>query len=167
MWHERSWPPILFDEDFPVPVARALARDPRALHVVITADEVAWRGASDERQVARAVDLGAVLITPNRTERRRFRRYIEVERARRRPGGRVDPAATSVLLLPRHDTSRDAETRLLLRTTLLLEWYLTLPLPKAPTLVWNDAQQALIRGWQPVGYSADQIRMVLSQLPPT
>ena len=67
-----------------------------------------------------------------------------------------------MLLLP-HDSS---EERLRTRTTLLLDWYLTLPLPKPPTLVWNDAQQALIGGWQPAGYSANDVRVALGQLPP-
>jgi len=33
-------------------------------------------------------------------------------------------------------------------------------------LVRNDAQQALIGGWQPAGYSANDARVALGQLPP-
>ena len=128
----------MIDEDFPRDVGYALARDPRAQRVVLTVD-AAWRGEPDVDQVARAVRMGGVLISHNRTERARFRRYLEAERGRTQPLP-VNPAATSVLLLP-HDSS---EERLRTRTTLLLDWYLTLPLPKPPTLVWNDAQQALI-----------------------
>jgi hypothetical protein len=88
-------------------------------------------------QVARAVQMGGVLVSHNRTERARFRRYLEAERDRTQPLP-ANPAATS-MLLPPHDLS---EERRRTRTTLLLGWYLTLPLPKPPTLVWNDAQQA-------------------------
>jgi hypothetical protein len=150
----------LIDEDFPRDVGYALARDPRAQRVVLTVD-AAWRGEPDVDQVARAVRMGGVLISHNRTERARFRRYLEAERGRTQPLP-VNPATTSVLLLP-HDPS---EERLRTRTTLLLDWYLTLPLPKPPTLVWNDAQQALIGGWQPAGYSANDVRVALGQLPP-
>jgi len=154
----------LIDEDFPRLVGRALAHDPRAANVVITVDVVGWRGASDELQVARAVDMGGVLITRNRTERARFQRYIETQRTTRGPNDE-NAAAASVLLLPRHASTHATDARLLLRTTLLLEWYMTLPLPKPTTLLWNHAQQALIRAWRPDGYSAADIRIALGQLP--
>ena len=112
----QSWPPILIDEDFPRSVANAIAHDPRAAHVVITVDEP-WRGDPDVHQVARVVQMGGVLISHNRTERARFRRYLEAERGRTQPLP-ANPAATSVLLLP-HDPS---EERLQMRTTLLLDW---------------------------------------------
>jgi hypothetical protein len=140
----------LVDEDFPRRVARALAHDPRAWQVVITVDE---------RQITRAAAMGGVLISHTRTDRARFRQYVAAQRARR-PAGE-SAAAASVLLLP-VDAS---ETRLLLRTTLVLEWYLTRPLPKAPKLLWDDAQQALIGGWQPAGYAADQVRIALGRSP--
>ena len=93
-------------------------------------------------QVARAVQMmGSVLVSHNRTERARFRRYLEAERGRTQPPP-ANPATTSVLLLP-YDPSAE---RLQTRTALLLDWYLTLPLPKPPTLVRNDAQQALLGG---------------------
>ena len=92
--------------------------------------------------------MGGVLISRNRTERLRFRRYVEAQRDTPAP----NQAASDALLL--------------LRTTLLLEWYLALPLPKPPTLVWNDAQQALIGGWRPAGYSADDLRRAVGQLSP-
>ena len=148
-------------------MAHALRNDPRALHVIITTDEPSWRGAPDQLQVARAIDMGGVLITRNRTQRAQFRRDVEAERAKRRPDGLMDPATTSVLLLPRHASTSTADARLLLHTTLLIEWYLTLPVPKPPTLVWNDAQQALIGGWRPDGYSAEDVRVALGQAPPS
>jgi len=151
----------LFDEDFPRLVARALAHDPRAQNVVITIDVVGWRGASDELQVARAANMGGVLISHNRTDRARFQKYVQAQRGGTRPPP-ADPAVSSVLLLP-HDLS---EERLLMRTAMLLDWYLTLPVPKPLTLLWNDAQQALIGGWRPDGYSAADVRIVLGQLPP-
>ena len=107
--------------------------------------------------------MSGILVSRNRTQRARFREYVEAHRAAK-PN---EAAATaSVLLLPRHASTHATDTLLLLRTTLLLEWYLPLPLPKPPTLLWNDAQQALIGGWQPTGYSADEIRLVLGQQPP-
>jgi hypothetical protein len=132
--------------------------------VVITSDVAGWRGAPDELQVARAIDLGGVLVSRNRTERRRFRRYVEAQRATRGPDDAA-AAAASVLLLPRHASTHATDAVLLLRTTILLEWYLTRPLPKPPTLTWNDAQQALVGGWRPAGYAADQVRIALGQLP--
>jgi len=152
----------LIDEDFPRDVAYALARDPRALNVRITVDEAGWAGAPDVSQVARVVQLGGVLISHNRTERAHFRRYVEAQRAHR-PYLATDPATCSVLLL-RHDPS---EGRLLMRTAMLLDWFVTLPLPKPLTLVWNDAQQALIGGWRPDGYSAEDLRVALGQASPS
>ena len=156
----RSWPPILIDEDFPRNVADILAHDVRALRVLITVDET-WRGDPDVNQVARAAQMGGVLISHNRKDRARFRRYVQAQRGRNRPLP-VDPVATSVLLLP-HDAS---EGRLLIRTAMLLDWYLTLPRPKPPTLLWHDAEQSLMSGWQPAVYSANDVRVALGQLPP-
>jgi len=142
-----------------LPVIRA------RLRVIITVDVASWRGASDELQVARAIDIGGVLISRNRTERLRFRRYVEAQRDTPAPN-QAAAAACSVLLLSRHASTHASDALLLLRTTLLLEWYLALPLPKPPTLVWNDAQQALIGGWRPAGYSADDLRRAVGQLSP-
>ena len=108
--------------------------------------------------------MSGILVSRNRTQRARFREYVEAHRAAR-PNDEA-AAAASVLLLPRHASTHATDALLLLRTTLLLEWYLTLPLPKPPTLLWNDAQQALIGGWQPAGYSASDVRVALGQLPP-
>ena len=132
------------------------------MDVRITTEITGWRSAPDELQVRRAVALGGVLISHNHRQRRQFRTFVEAERAGRGPQRLTDPAASSVLLLPR-DTSNG---RLLLRTTLLLDWYLTLPLPKPPTLLWHDAQEALRSGWQPAGYSANDVRVALGHLPP-
>jgi hypothetical protein len=151
----------LIDEDFPRDVAYALARDPRALRVIVTVDEAGWPGAPDVHQVARVVQMGGVLISHNRTDRARFRRYIEAQRRSPRSLP-ADPAASCVLLLP-HDPS---EGRLLMRTAMLLDWYVSLPLPKPATLGWNDAQQAMIGGWQAAGYSANDVRVALGQVPP-
>jgi len=54
----------------------------------------------------------------------------------------------------------------LIRTAMLLDWYLTLPRPKPPTLLWHDAEQSLMGGWQPPGYSANDVRVAFGQLPP-
>ena len=143
-------------------MARALAADPHAVDVRITTEIAAWRGAPDELQVRRAVALGGVLISHNHRQRRQFRTFVEAERAGRSAHPLADPAASSVLLLPR-DTSN---TRLLLRTTMLLDWYLTLLLPKPPTLLWHDAQEALRGGWRPADYSDTDVRVALGHLPP-
>jgi len=130
--------------------------------VRITTEIAAWRSAPDELQVRRAVALGGVLISHNHRQRRQFSGFVEAERAGRDPHRLADPAASSVLFLPR-DTSN---VRLLLRTTMLLAWYLILPLPKPPTLLWHDAREALHGGWQPASYSDTAVRVVLGHLPP-
>lgn len=131
------------------------------MDVRITTELATWRGAPDELQVSRAVELGGVLISHNHRQRRQFGTFVEAERAGRGPQRRAGAAASSVLLLPR-DTSN---ARLLLRTTLLLDWYLTQPLLKPPTLLWNAVQRALIGGWRPPGYTAADVRVALGEAP--
>jgi hypothetical protein len=104
--------------------------------------------------------MGGVLISHNRKDRARFERHVQAQRGRNRPLP-ADPAATSVLLP--HDAS---EGHLLIRTAMLLDWCLTLPRPKPPTLLWHDAEQSLMGGWQPAGYSANDVRVAFGQLPP-
>ena len=149
-----AWPRVLVDEDFPVPVARALReRGPFAVEI---AAEGELHGAADEALVDYAAARGAILISHNQRDRARFRACVQVWRARGND-------TFCVLFLPRDADDR----RLLLRTLLLLDWYIARPLPKPETLIWNDAAQALIHAYRPAGYSADDIRYVLGQVAPT
>jgi hypothetical protein len=152
----------LIDEDFPRDVAQALAGDARATSVVIAVDE-GWQGDSDAKQVNRAFDIGGVLISHNHREHQQFGAFVERERASRGSDWLFNPAKTSVLFLW-HDASKG---RLLMRTAMLLDWYLMLALPKPPTLRWHEAQEALRGGWRPAGYSGNDVRVALGQLPPS
>lgn len=145
-----TWPAVLVDEDFPLAVARTL-RERSASAVEITVEDDRRSGEDDE-QVARAAQLGGVLLSHNQRERGRFDSYVRAWR------GRGDQKV-AVLFLP-HDPDPD---RLYLRTAMLLDWYVELPLPKRATLVWNDAAQALIRGFRPAGYEAAELRRALGQ----
>lgn len=146
-----TWPVILIDEDFPREVGRRLRGRADAEGVTFTADSE-WAGSSDDEQVERAAALRGVLLSHNRHERLRF--HTCVQKYRGRGDGRV-----CVLLLPR-DASDD---RLYLRAALLLDWYMLLEEPKPATLIWNDAQQALLRGWHPDGYADADLMMVVGQ----
>jgi hypothetical protein len=146
-------PPVLTDEDFPVPVARALRQ--RGRWPVEIVAEGPLRGAADRTILDHAAELGGVLVSHNRRDRARFRAHVRVWRRR-------GNYTLSVLLLPR-DLDDD---RLLLRTELILDWYAACGRPKPETLIWNDVAQALIHGHRAPGYDAGEIRRALGQPPP-
>lgn len=141
-----TWPPVLTtDEDYPVPVARALREWGQSLVEIVA--EGPLRGADDRVLVDRAAGLGSVLVSHNQRDRAKFRAYA---RAWRQRGNDT----LCVLFLPR-DLDDD---RLLLRTRLLLDWYMACPHPKPETLIWNDVAQALIHDYRPAGYSTAEIQ---------
>lgn len=158
-----TWPHHHIDGEFPLVVATALRT--RRLPVVELVVELPLRGSRDQAVVDYAATLGSatsdttsgnVLVSHNQRERSLFRRYVQ---AWRRRGNQT----LSVLFLP-----RDADDeRLLLRTLLLLTWYIACPHPKPETLIWNDVAQASIRGYRPPSFDLDEIRYALGQEPPT
>lgn len=143
-----SRPPIIVDEDFPLPVARALRE--RGFSVV-AAVELPPRGLADSDQLRRAARMGWVLVSHNRRD------FIRLAHQFREDG----EEHAGVVLLPR-DMS---DERLTLRTAMLLEWRVSLEEPRPDTLIWNDLQQQLIGGLRLVGYSDADVRLVLGQTP--
>jgi hypothetical protein len=143
-----SRPPVLVDEDFPLPVAEALRK--RGFSV-IAAVETPPRSLSDEDQLRRATAQGCVLVSHNRRD---FVRVAHRFRLRDEPQGGV--------VLPPRDISQE---RLLLRTAMLLDWRASLPEPRPDVMLWNDLQQRLIRGLRLTGYSEDEVRRVLGWAP--
>jgi hypothetical protein len=143
-----SHPPIIVDEDFPLPVARALRE--RGFSV-LAAVERPPRGLADIDQLRRAARMGSVLVSHNRRD---FSRLAHELRER-------GEALAGVVLLPR-DVS---EERLLLRTAMMLEWRASLDEPRPDSLIWNDFQQRLIGGFRLVGYTDADVRLVLGQRP--
>jgi len=105
--------------------------------------------------VDHAAGLGGVVVSHNQRDRARFQAHVQAWRQRGND-------TLCVLFLPR-DPSDD---RLLLRTLLLLAWYGERPQPKPETLIWNDAAQALIHGYQPPGFEIADVRHALGQAPP-
>jgi predicted nuclease of predicted toxin-antitoxin system len=143
-----SHPPIIVDEDFPLPVARALRE--RGFSVV-AAVELPPRALPDIEQLRRAARMGWILVSHNRRD------FIRLAHDFRQRG----EAYAGVVLLPR-DLS---EERLLLRTAMLLEWRAGLGEPRPDTLIWNDLQQRLISGFRLAGYTDADVRLVLGQRP--
>ena len=139
---------VVVDEDFSLPVARAL-RD-RGFSVV-AAVELPPRGLADVDQLRRASRLGRILVSHNRRD---FIRLVHQFRER-------GEAHAGVVLLPR-DLSED---RLLLRTAMLLDWRATLDEPRPDTIIWNDLQQRLIGGFRLAGYTEADVRLVLGRSP--
>lgn len=144
-----SRPPVVVDEDYPLPVAEALRS--RGFDV-LAAVEMPPRGLADDEQLRRAARMGRVLVSHNRRD------FVRVARDFRRRG----EAHAGVVLLPR-DVS---EARLLLRTAMLLDWRAVLAEPRLDVLIWNDLQQPLIRGQRLDGYSEAEVRIVLGHAPP-
>ena len=144
-----SRPPVVADEDFPVPVAEAL--NSRGFDVV-AAVNLPPRGLADDDQLRRATRMGRVFISHNRRD------FVRVAHEFRRRG----EAHAGMLLLPR-DVSED---RLLLRTAMLLDWWAAHAEPRPDVLIWNDLQQPLIRGHRLDGYSEAEVRVVLGRTPP-
>jgi predicted nuclease of predicted toxin-antitoxin system len=138
--------PIIVDEDFPLPVARALRE--RGFSVV-AAVELPPRGLADIDQLRRAARMGWVLVSHNRRD------FIRLAHELRQRG----EAHSGVVLLPR-DLS---EERLTLRTAMLLEWRASLDEPRPDTLIWNDLQQQLIGGLRLAGYTDVDVHLVLGQ----
>jgi predicted nuclease of predicted toxin-antitoxin system len=143
-----SHPPIIVDEDFPLPVARALRE--RGFSVV-AAVELPPRALPDIEQLRRAARMGWILVSHNRRD------FIRLAHDFRQRG----ETHAGVVLLPR-DLS---EERLLLRTAMLLEWRAGLDEPRPDTLIWNDLQQRLISGFRLAGYTDADVRLVLGQRP--
>ena len=141
-----SLSPIIVDEDFSLPVARAL-RD-RGFSV-IAAVELPPRGLADLDQLRRAAQLGRVFVSHNRRD------FIRLAHEFRERG----EAHAGIVLLPR-DLS---DTRLLLRTTMLLDWRANLAEPRPDTIIWNDLQQRLIGGLRLDGYTEADVRLVVGQ----
>lgn len=140
-------PPVYTDEDFPLPVAKALRE--RGF-TVVTAVEQGNLGLTDEEQAGFAARRGYVLVSHNRRD---FERVTDALEQR--------GTTLAVLLLPQ-DINRH---RLTLRTAMLLDWRSTLPEPQPPVLVWNDLQQELLRGLRLTEYSEDDVRLVLGWKP--
>jgi hypothetical protein len=134
------------DEDFSLPVAEALrARG----FSVLAAVELPPRGLRDEDQLRRAARAGRIFVTHNRRD------YIRLAHEFRERG----ETHAGVVILPR-DTSRH---RLALRTAMLLDWRAGLNEPKPESLIWNDFQQQLIRGFRLPDYSEDDVQLVLGR----
>jgi hypothetical protein len=137
-----SHPPIVVDEDFPLPVARALRE--RGFPV-LAAVELPPRGLADVDQLRRATRLGRILVSHNRRD------FIRLAHQLRERG----EAHAGVVLLPR-DLSEDR---------LLLDWRASLDEPRPETIIWNDLQQRLIGGFRLSGYTDANVRLVLGQTP--
>ena len=139
-----SSPPIVVDEDFPLPVVEALRE--RGFSV-FAAVELPPRGLADAEQLRRAASMGWVLVSHNRRD------FIRLSHEFRERG----EAHAGIVLLPR-DLSPE---RLLLRTAMLLDWRASLDEPRPDALIWNDLQQRLISGLRLAGYSEADVRLVL------
>jgi hypothetical protein len=141
-------PPVIVDEDFPLPVAVALrARG----FSVLAAVELPPRGLADIDQLRRAARLDRIFVSHNRRD------FIRLAHDFRQRGERH----AGVVLLPRDHS----EGRLLLGTAMLLDWRASLNEPRPDVLIWNDLQQRLIGGLRMAGYSETDVRLVLGQSP--
>jgi hypothetical protein len=143
-----SRPPVIVDEDYPLPVAEALRA--RGFSVV-AAVELPPRGLADDEQLRRAARVGCVLVSHNRRD------FIRLGHEFRQRG----EVHAGVVLLPRDESTH----RLLLRTAMLLDWRASLDEPRPEVLIWNDLQQRLIGGLRPPGYSEEDVRLVLGRPP--
>jgi hypothetical protein len=141
-----SPPPIILDEDFPLPAAEPLRE--RGFSV-LAAVQLGPRGLADLDQLRRAARNGWVLVSHNRRD---FIRLAHDFRQRGEPH--------SGMVLPR-DTST---ARLVLRTAMILDWRDSLNEPRPGVLIWNDLQQHLIRGLRLADYSEAEVRLVLGQV---
>jgi hypothetical protein len=141
-------PPVIVDEDFPLPVAAALRL--RGFSTV-AAVELPPRGLADIDQLRRAARLNYLFVSHNRRD------FIRLAHDFRQRGEKH----AGIVLLPR-DTS---DHRLLVRTAMMLEWRASLDEPRPDVLIWNDFQQRLIGGLRLAGYSEDDVRLVLGQTP--
>jgi len=139
-----SRPPIIVDEDFPLPVAEALRE--RGFPVV-AAVELPPRGLADIDQLRRAASMGWILVSHNRRD------FIRLAHEFRQRG---EPHA-GIVLLPR-DLSPE---RLMLRAAMLLDWRASLDEPRPDALIWNDLQQQLISGLRLADYTEADVRLVL------
>ena len=143
-----SRPPVVVDEDFPLPVVEALRA--RGFSVV-AAVELPPRGLADVEQLRRAARMGCVLVSHNRRD------FIRLGHDFRQRG----EMHAGVALLPRDESPH----RLLLRTAMLLEWRESLDEPRPDVLIWNDLQQLLISGLRLGNYSDADVRLVLGRTP--
>jgi hypothetical protein len=141
-------PPVIVDEDFPLPVAEGLRARGFSVEAAV---QLPPRGLADIDQLRRAARRGSVFVSHNRTD------FIRLAHEFRQRGEQH----TGIVLLPR-DTSSE---RLLLRTAMLLDWRASLDEPKPVTLIWNDLQRRLISGLRLDGYSESDAQIVLGRRP--
>ena len=140
-------PPLFIDEDFPLDTAKALRE--RGFLVVATV-ETEVRSLKDADQLRRAAEMSAVFVSNNYTERHKFIRYAhELQQA-----GFPEVAA---VLLPHEPPGR----RLLLRAAMLVTWRAGLPEPRPAVVFWNHLAQRLIRGERVLGFTEDDVRLVM------
>ena len=122
-----------------------------ALHArgfeVLTTREAGQLAATDERQLAYATSLGAVLLTPDRGDYRRLHRTW-LEAGRPHAGIAILPQRGSVPL-------RAA------RAALLLDWLAAEGGPASRLAVWGDLQVRLQRGLRLEGYGEHDVRLAL------
>jgi hypothetical protein len=118
--------------------------------LVVATVETAVRGPKDADQLRRAVQMGAVFVSNNYTERHKFVRYAhELQQ--------VEFADVDAILLPHEPPGR----RLLLRTAMLLAWRAGLPEPRPAVLFWNHLVQRLIHGERVPGFTEEDVRLVM------
>ena len=138
---------LFIDEDFPLDTAKALRE--RGFLVVATVETDA-RGLTDEAQLRRAAEMGAVFISNNYTERHKFARHArELQQA-----GFPDVAAA---LLPHEPPGQ----RLLVRTAMLVSWWARLPAPRPAVVFWNHLTQRLIHGERVPSFTEDDVRLAM------
>ncbi len=113
---------------------------------VTTARDARMAGKTDAEQLAYATHIDALLVSYDSLDYRRLHR--------------ISTAHSGIVLIGNVRLDRQE-----VRTAMLIDWAATFPDHRSRLFRWHELQQRLIAGLRLPGYSEEDVRMALGQMP--